>query len=252
MAYEVVNYSDGRRYEGELENGYRHGRGIMHYSSGAVYDGEWENGKKHGHGKYTWSGGTVYEGEWKDGCRNGHGKNTFADGRVYDGEWENDKKHGHGKLTYADGVICDGEFEKDKFVKGMKIVPSESVIYEGEFDENKNLVKSKPHKIYRPQGELIAEVAPATEAPVIKEDTYTGSKNSMGQPHGFGVMNYADGTSYVGEWSYGAWYEEGAFIDGKKIYRGTWLGTKKSNNVVLIENGTQVRGVFEKEKFKKI
>ena len=182
----------------------------------------------------------------------GLGKYTWSDGRVYEGEWENDERHGHGKLTYADGVICDGEFKKGKFVKGMKIVPSESVIYEGEFDKNKNLVKSKPHKIYRPEGELVAEVAPATEAPVIKEDTYTGSKNSMGQPHGFGVMNYADGTSYVGEWSYGAWYEEGAFIDGKKIYRGTWLGTKKSNNVVLIENGTQVRGVFEKEKFKKI
>jgi hypothetical protein len=32
-----------------------------------TYEGEYENGVKHGKGEYRWSNGRVYKGEWSNG-----------------------------------------------------------------------------------------------------------------------------------------------------------------------------------------
>lgn len=54
-------------YEGETnENGDPHGEGTYKYLSGITYEGEWEDGEKHGRGKQTWHDGSVWhDGEWK-------------------------------------------------------------------------------------------------------------------------------------------------------------------------------------------
>jgi len=71
-----------------------------------VYEGEYQDGNRHGHGKYTQANGRVYEGEYQDGNRHGHGKyeGEYHDGRVYEGEWQDDIKV-DGTYTLADGRV---------------------------------------------------------------------------------------------------------------------------------------------------
>ena len=48
------------------------------WRGGAVYDGEVQNGKRHGQGRMSFSDSiTVYEGQWRFGVRHGHGTIKF-------------------------------------------------------------------------------------------------------------------------------------------------------------------------------
>lgn len=76
-------------------------------------------------------------------------------------------------------------------------------------------------------------------------NSYEGAVNDRKLPHGMGTMKYSDGSVYVGRWNFGAWYGEGTFIDGRRVYVGTWVGTKKSEYVTLVENGEAMRGKMD-------
>ncbi|MBR2295872.1 MAG: hypothetical protein IKA43_00520, partial [Clostridia bacterium] len=76
-------------------------------------------------------------------------------------------------------------------------------------------------------------------------NSYEGAVNDRKFPHGMGTMKYFDGSVYVGRWNFGAWYGEGTFIDGRRVYVGTWVGTKKSEYVTLVENGEAMRGKMD-------
>ena len=52
-----------------------------------MYDGQWQNGRKHGKGSYTWRDGEKYEGQWKGDQRNGEGNVTRVDGTREKGRW---------------------------------------------------------------------------------------------------------------------------------------------------------------------
>jgi hypothetical protein len=84
-------YPDKSRYEGEVSNGMRNGKGTYIAANGEKYTGEWLNDMRHGYGVYVWSNGDTYTGEWRNGLR--HGKGTFQgfDGLVRSGSWQNDK-----------------------------------------------------------------------------------------------------------------------------------------------------------------
>ncbi len=76
-------------------------------------------------------------------------------------------------------------------------------------------------------------------------NSYEGAVNDRKFPHGMGTMKYSDGSVYVGRWNFGAWYGEGTFIDGCRVYVGTWVSTKKSEYVTLVENGEAMRGKMD-------
>lgn len=60
-------YSDGSKYEGEMENGKRHGRGILVRPDGMKYEGEWKNDKPSGQGTLTSPEGKQRSGKWENG-----------------------------------------------------------------------------------------------------------------------------------------------------------------------------------------
>ena len=76
------------------------------FDNGDVYEGEMVDGFRHGKGKYTWANGNEYEGDWVRGKRTGYGvyksydKNEIKGGTfvsyIYEGEWKNSEKHGRG------------------------------------------------------------------------------------------------------------------------------------------------------------
>lgn len=102
------------RYEGELVNGVREGRGTMYFKSGNIYKGEWHNGQMHGFGEFIYKSGEHYVGDFINGNIGGQGKFTFADGKVYSGAFLNGKRNGDGTLTCPDGTRFEGNWINDK------------------------------------------------------------------------------------------------------------------------------------------
>ena len=46
---------NGATYEGQWQNGLRHGKGTLITADGDMYEGDWREGKGHGTGKNYWS-----------------------------------------------------------------------------------------------------------------------------------------------------------------------------------------------------
>lgn len=51
---ESQHFDNGDEYNGELQNGKRHGYGVYYYANGDRYEGEWVNGTKSGRGFHFW------------------------------------------------------------------------------------------------------------------------------------------------------------------------------------------------------
>ena len=78
------------------------------------YEGEIREGKKWGRGKEVWKNGQAYEGGFVDGLRNGFGILEFDDRNAFDlyiGQFQDDLFWGFGTLTWKSGDIYRGQFE---------------------------------------------------------------------------------------------------------------------------------------------
>ena len=114
-----------------------HGPVICNYADGSEYQGEWQDGKRHGIGTYISPTGTRYEGEWKNDGASGHGVCHYADGMKYDGQFESGERHGKGVLISPEGDRYEGQFKYD-LVNGEGIyIWGDGVRSEGEFREGK-------------------------------------------------------------------------------------------------------------------
>ena len=114
-----------------------HGPVICNYADGSEYQGEWQDGKRHGIGTYISPTGTRYEGEWKDDGANGHGICHYADGMKYDGQFESGERHGKGILISPEGDCYEGQFKYD-LLNGEGIYTwGDGVRSEGEFRDGK-------------------------------------------------------------------------------------------------------------------
>ena len=114
-----------------------HGPVICNYADGSEYQGEWQDGKRHGTGTYISPTGTRYEGEWENDEASGHGVCHYADGMKYDGQFENGERHGKGVLISPEGDRYEGQFKYD-LLNGEGIFTwGDGVRSEGEFREGK-------------------------------------------------------------------------------------------------------------------
>lgn len=142
---QVIKYSDGTRYTGEIGRDYlKNGEGMLEFASGNIYEGEFRSdsltgkgtihflaggknkndphdyytgdfldGKKHGEGTYTWADSSTYTGSFENDMRHGQGVYKDADGSSYEGAYENGMKQGEGVAKYNDGSRYEGTFDKD-------------------------------------------------------------------------------------------------------------------------------------------
>ncbi len=141
---ELDKNEQGNVYEGEWQNGWVHGLGILTSPKGSKHVGEFKNGKRHGfitsimlngdkflgeykdgkrlgQGTYVWANGDKYVGEWTGGDRNGQGTFTFANGDKYVGEFKDDKYHGQGIGITTDGRRFEGIWENNNFIREAKV-----------------------------------------------------------------------------------------------------------------------------------
>ncbi len=129
----------GDVYDGEWENGQRHGRGEYTGVNGDKYYGEWKDGKRDGKGVFTgvlhcqWTGlegpdgaplsitsSLHYEGDWKGGMRHGLGTCTFACGDSYVGSFANDSPDGCGTYTYSSDGFMSGAVFRGLWFEGRR------------------------------------------------------------------------------------------------------------------------------------
>eukprot|EP00878_Enallax_costatus_P044980 GHUV01053798.1.p1 GENE.GHUV01053798.1~~GHUV01053798.1.p1 ORF type:complete len:432 (+),score=116.05 GHUV01053798.1:471-1766(+) len=94
-------------YQGQWQNGKRHGRGALYYDANktAYYEGEWQDDMKHGQGTSMYPSGNSYTGSWfQDKCQ-GHGTMKWVTkDQVYTGEWSNDLPNGLGVHVWQQGI----------------------------------------------------------------------------------------------------------------------------------------------------
>ena len=125
-------------YEGDWQNGNRHGFGISQECLGDLkatgtsnvgrkkwkrYTGSWIEDRMEGFGKFTWDEEEnpanrkqilvrEYEGQWHNGLREGYGKLTKSNKDTFEGIWRGDKPwngtwkpHNGGCITVEDGKL---------------------------------------------------------------------------------------------------------------------------------------------------
>jgi len=112
--YGNETYENGTmKYQGEFQDGERHGYGIFIWKDGKRYEGNFSKGLKSGYGILTWPSGDKYEGEFKNGVRDGFGIMHYPSGNKYKGEFKNDKSS-KGELFDTSGDKYVGDFVDNK------------------------------------------------------------------------------------------------------------------------------------------
>jgi hypothetical protein len=102
-------------YEGTFnEEGQFHGKGRLLEPTG-TYEGEFEDGFKHGQGIYRYTNKLRYEGDYHYNKREGTGRLFDSNNRLaYEGEFKNGLPHGKGHIP--DG---NGEMQASTWIEGI-------------------------------------------------------------------------------------------------------------------------------------
>lgn len=208
-------YKDGKidfRYEGNMREGKRHGKGVYKWVSGDIYEGNWIDNKMNGKGIFRWANGDIYEGNWVDDKMSGKGIYKWTDGNIYEGDFANNERHGKGIYKRINGNIYEGDWVNGKRTgKGIYKWPS-GTTYVGDF------VNGDFH------GKGIYKFADGRSY----EGNYVNDKR-----HGWGVEKSSDGKiTYEGEW-----------INGKKKTDIEREQNKKKTTETADED---IRYIFEK------
>jgi hypothetical protein len=112
---------DACRYEGEVANGVRSGRGKLTSSLGAVYDGAWENDLRHGDGTQSWPNGDCYSGAWVQGERCGEGELKSGNGDVFTGEWRaNQRVRGRCVYRHSSSLLWSSSQARFSVYPGLR------------------------------------------------------------------------------------------------------------------------------------
>lgn len=90
--YELVEYSDGIVYIGELYDSQRHGNGELYFGNGDEFIGHFSFDTRNGWGTYYWNSGDYFIGNWIDNDNATEGVYHYESGTIentnlVDGEW---------------------------------------------------------------------------------------------------------------------------------------------------------------------
>lgn len=114
-------YENGNVYSGQFLEGKYNGAGIFTSLRGDRYEGDWEQGEKHGNGRYVYPDGSSYSGSFEANKKHGFGIFTWEDGTEYRGHWNEGEPHGEGELVLTDGQRLEGQYENGIVVDGSGI-----------------------------------------------------------------------------------------------------------------------------------
>lgn len=160
-------FDDHSRYEGDYVKDKKSGQGKFVFPEGSIYEGSFENDHICGYGVYEWPDEKHYEGSWKRGLMHtkGNDKSTFtwADKRKYTGQYKFDKKEGNGLFTFANGMKYDGEWHNGKQHGAGSLIKynqdgTTSGIKEGYWVDGKQILGTITNSHYSRQSQPLEEL----------------------------------------------------------------------------------------------
>ena len=173
--------ADGlRKYAGEYRQGLREGRGVLSRTDptgSSIYDGGWMLGYRHGDGVQTWPNGDRYIGAWSTGFPHGNGSYTWACppgaaefmGRpmVYVGQFQEGRRNGFGTMYYSDGSVYEGLWQDNNKVGDGTFIHADGCVTCGSFplDNSRQLCKPSDHS---PIGLSDFFLSPLRSAAILK------------------------------------------------------------------------------------
>eukprot|EP00978_Attheya_sp_CCMP212_P024211 scaffold75773_cov57-Attheya_sp.AAC.7 len=212
----ILTHGNGSEYTGQFQNQQKHGQGVYAFANGDVYDGEWRNDKRNGMGTFTYGNGNMYVGNFMDNGRSGRGILTYANGDTYDGEWWHDEKRGRGVFQYANGNSYVGEWEAS-MKHGCGVF---------------TWVGNEPKKVrtYSSSQHDDESQSSGTSRESGDSKIFDGDWKKD-QPHGKGILKFADGSTYDGGWKNGERHGRGIYLfsDGRKVKQFWHHGTRRNN-----------------------
>lgn len=169
---------------------------------------------KNGKGIYLFPSGAKYIGHFKNGECEGIGVCYYTDGSKYQGIWKSRYPEGHGIKTYPDGTVRNGYWKRGRPV-----------------DESGNLLE-----------EVYVQKETKNDGTDIQSGCLTGNCQT-----GEGVMAYADGSKYEGQFEngkltgFGSWY-----YPNSEKYVGNFINGLPSGKGTLYKaNGAQLSGYWK-------
>ncbi|MCB0705951.1 MAG: caspase family protein [Saprospiraceae bacterium] len=251
----IYIYPSGAIYIGEFKDGEIHGIGVCNYSDGSKYQGQWQTRYPHGRGTKTFPDGTKWTGSWKKGqpiddqgnivtnlfpdkelapsetdlqtgcvsgdCESESGTLAYADGSKYEGSFRNGQPHGQGSFTDINGDRYVGYFRNG-------IRHGEGTLYLASGDKQIGRWKDGEY-IGQPQEEygcIQGDCANGRGTFIYKDEgaKYVGAFRSN-QPHGQGIMQFANGEIYSGQWQEGNFHGQGKLtLSDGTLVDGYWAG----------------------------
>lgn len=204
--------SGAPRYEGQLENGVRQGKGRLLYPDGDYYEGEFDCDMAHGLGTFT-SRRSSYVGEWKNDVKHGNAVEEWDDTSKYTGQYYLDQRHGKGKFEWPDGSTYEGGFVNNSVQGHGTFTWKDGRRYKGQWNDNRMHGEGRydwpDGRAY--EGQYSNDLKDG-EGFFIWADgrTFTGQWKD-GKQHGTGFFRTAQGDQRVGEWKDGIrtrWVDE--------------------------------------------
>jgi len=216
--------------------------------SPAVYEGEWQDGCRHGHGTLWFDAGKAvyYEGRSScAACDRGRGPavavaiasaalvlstdacSTHNMIRV-SGEWVNDMKQGQGTMVYPSGNTYTGQWAADvKSGHGVMVWLTKAQRYSGQWE------RDLPNGLGEHTWEQPDASAGGSHATCIMPNRYRGSFLN-GQRHGEGALLYSSGARYEGGWVADRKEGDGVYVfeDGT-VFEGRFVADRPD-----LEHGT--------------
>ena len=210
-------------YTGETDFGYFLGDATFEYATGSTYEGQWNDNYMHGIGVLNIPSEGTYEGGFAFSQKSGQGTFTWDDGAVYTGEWKNDQMAGQGIYTSPEKVKYIGTFEDNRFKSGDCTFSNTTGTYAAmykEFEIDNLVITFTDGSTYN--GSTDGKALSGTGAiHFSNNDNYTGTFKN-GSRTGNGVYTWSNGDVYDGSWSNDAMdgsgsytYADGSCAEGK-------------------------------------
>jgi hypothetical protein len=221
----VIRYDDSI-FVGQEKAGVINGWGIVRLNNGDYYRGQFKDGLFHGYGEMR-TQALFYKGSFVNGARDGLGRQVSSN-KSYFGFFKEDRKHGVAIVEIDHGKEVIRGYYRSGHVQGFGILELNlgEKIFTGYF---KN---SKLNDIGMEQ---------------CKKYNYLGQFHDN-KKHGFGMINYTEGSKYMGSWEndlrHGHGIENSSNGD---VYEGSYDKGKKTGfcKAILKEKGVVYVGSID-------
>jgi len=237
-----LTFADGSVYRGAMRGRSLHGKGEL-VAKAFTYEGEFEEGLKHGEGAFVWENGDRYQGHFAKDLPDGRGKYQFSNGDAYEGEVKMGVVAGRGTYVTKTGDVFEGSFANGK-PQGVGVYRfANGDRYEGEIDQG----------TLHGRGVYHSKNGDRVEAPFVNGkaqgvgvyrfangDRYEGELQG-GALTGQGSYFYISGMKYEGEMRLGQPTGRGVFwfVDGTRFEGVFENGLARARGEIIKQDGSR-------------